>query len=748
MVRSRPPLSALSIPTLIGALALFGCDQVHAPEGPSAPARAGEVAIHIAPLTLGSVDDATWRLTVANAGGDPVWTRDITADAYGDGAGSVSYVGPCDADGSPPDNTVTVELLELRAAGGAVIPESTYMIPPPATRTVRCVEGADVAVDFDITVARAAQQGFFDFAISFDDIFCSAKVDCVDALLHQPGGGRGPTAVVALACTADTAADDTWLYLDDLQIDCTGRSATVDPSAGPGNLVEGEGFTQSASPVLYGAQVTRGAEQLGFGKLYWNVLLGLETGAASCQLTTAATAHAGAFADGTGTPAGSTWPYIDFDVTLTDGGGAMSCDNHGLNAAGSGVAVTYTPSDTPKTFGYSYDGAVASATALPPEPVAYEAATLGDDFGFDYGFMLGGFFDEATPKIPFAVQNYSASNQARVGMLTLDDATHTASVSWVGSTLSGSNNFTLAQLDGRNLLRGRRVWGQWDCFVAGYQWGDSAIVDASSDFNQGNQRYLGVWRLSDTRGFAYSASNYQSVRMFDYSGGSALSASATRDYGQAYGSAVFIEWDGDLVIHTKTNPVTTTAGTFLLLSWSGANGAALTEYAFTNLVPSGMSSTNVYGKLVRTSYGAFLVDSDTNNTWQIGRTGNTLTVDDTGTWASPPFPLTEIQWNGVHGMTGKYTKREVATDVFETLRVYTDASDVGHVDSVRLDLSDFANPTVTVLQADLYTYDATLWTFQARNTVYRPGTDDVLFALYRSPISGREGKLVYVENAF
>ncbi len=43
-----------------------------------------------------------------------------------------------------------------------------------------CVENEDVFVEFNITVMRDAEQGFFDIAVNFEDIFCSAKFDsCV-----------------------------------------------------------------------------------------------------------------------------------------------------------------------------------------------------------------------------------------------------------------------------------------------------------------------------------------------------------------------------------------------------------------------------------------------------------------------------------------------------------------------------------------------------------------------------------------
>ncbi|TNF32177.1 MAG: hypothetical protein EP329_11045 [Deltaproteobacteria bacterium] len=361
---------------LPAALALVACDAA-APEPP------GErVAIAIAPLDLAGVANADWRLTVTAGSGATVWTRDIDASGYGDGSGSISYVGTCDADDN--DNTVTVELLGLEASGGAVIDPTTYKNPGPISRSFTCVADVDVAVDFDVTVARAAQQGFFDVAISFADIFCAAKLDCVDAddqpllLLHDASGARAPTAVVALACTADTAATTTELYLDPLVITCADRSATVDPTAGPGRLATGAGIDQAAgTPALFAAQVTRGAEQLA-GKVYWNTLLGLDPTVDDCWLTTTATAYPGTLEGGV-TPAGSTWPLVTWNVQLTNAADQVVCTRHPLDGTPGGVATTYAQPDAPVTLDYVFNGATALPTVLNEAPtIDALAGPLGD----------------------------------------------------------------------------------------------------------------------------------------------------------------------------------------------------------------------------------------------------------------------------------------------------------------------------------------------------------------------------------
>jgi len=160
---------------------------------PTTPGAGGRVAIEVAPLSLAGVGDADYRLTVRNHSAATVWTRDVDAAGFGDGAGSIAYVGTCDAQDN--DNVVTVELLALRDGSGATIPAASYRNPGEVSRTVTCQANVAVAVTFDLTLARAAQQGFFDVAIGLDDVFCSAKKLCGsprsgDSLraFHQPRG--------------------------------------------------------------------------------------------------------------------------------------------------------------------------------------------------------------------------------------------------------------------------------------------------------------------------------------------------------------------------------------------------------------------------------------------------------------------------------------------------------------------------------------------------------------------------------
>ena|GEM_PF-3348620 len=342
------------------------------------------VSLTVAPLELTGVADAVYDLSVTNADDEVVWTRRLTSTGYGDGAGSLSYVGTCDASDHDADpatdqpNTVTLDLVGVYAdrvaspgAFGDAAPTDVsagaplQIVEPGAlSKDVDCVADADVRVDFSLTVARPANQGFFDIAVEFSNIFCSAKLDCTypDAdsdgvdepilLLQQPGGGRGPTAVMGFACTAGAGDVDTTLYLDDVVLACDGELITVIPRRDSGN-----GFTPSepdpnTDDALYQYAVYYGEEQLTQGgdplnKRYWNVALGLDpatvTAAGGCTLTSRGTASDGLFVGGLTPPEG--YPAITWDVDIdVDGDGLLDCGRHPLDGPGSGVVTTYTQS--------------------------------------------------------------------------------------------------------------------------------------------------------------------------------------------------------------------------------------------------------------------------------------------------------------------------------------------------------------------------------------------------------------------
>ncbi|PKN55169.1 MAG: hypothetical protein CVU56_22690 [Deltaproteobacteria bacterium HGW-Deltaproteobacteria-14] len=340
---------ALAVAALLALCLAVAC-------GPRAtePDPGARVAIAIAPLDLPGLVDVTYELTVTNDKSGVVWTRaGVLASAYGDGTG-LSYVGTCDAADDAQPNTVAVRIVSLHDADG-VVPASDWSNPTAQaalTRDVTCRADADVAVDFDITVARRATQGFFDVAVSFADIFCSAKFDCDTTaeplrLVHGPGGERLPSAVLALACTAGPG-QDTWLYMDDLELTCAGETLTVPIDGGPGNLY---GASSPAPAPLVQAMIFRGLEALtgaqgSLSKRYVNVALAVDFDLTSgpCALTTHATAHDGELTLGQ-TPAG-TYPVISYEIPLVNGAGdGYGCGRMAIDdpagVPGDQVATTY-----------------------------------------------------------------------------------------------------------------------------------------------------------------------------------------------------------------------------------------------------------------------------------------------------------------------------------------------------------------------------------------------------------------------
>jgi|GEM_PF-1366818 len=341
-----------------------------------APPTAGEVAVAVAPLELPGVTDATYDLLVVNDDDQVVWQRTVTSSQFGDGAGSVSYVGPCDADSNP--NEVSVTLTALRDASGPLAAGS-WVVPPTMTRAITCEANADVSVVFDLTVARAANQGFFDVAVELDDVFCSAKLDCGETTAPEDdiellfdGPDRAMTAILGFACTPGVnAGDDAHVYLDDLTITCEDGSTTVVSVGTPGNVDLDAAPNANPSGYLFAASVFRGSEALA-SKIYWNVALGLDADVfatvGECTLTTSGTASEGPFT-GSATPEGRVYPYIHWDLPLSDA--ARLCTTHEVDGTPGGVETRYTDGVTPRTFDHvlSFNG-----------PVVPQAPSI-----FDYG---------------------------------------------------------------------------------------------------------------------------------------------------------------------------------------------------------------------------------------------------------------------------------------------------------------------------------------------------------------------------
>ena len=333
--------------------------------------------IAVQPLTLGTIEGASYAITVRNAGPAPdnvVWSRTgLTSDRYGDGRGALSYVGPCDASADANPHKVELVLESLSGPTGPLT-AGTWENPAPEGAPViveaTCSENADTKVEINLTIMRDAQQGFFDVAVNFEDIFCSAKVDCQDALLHD-GVDRGPTVVVGFACTAGTAADGaepTWLHMTDLVLTCDGLPPLyVDPSA-----PTGQHGSLGTLPTVFETGIYRGQEELpGLDKCYWNSALGIAVGSApNCRISGQATASHASFVNGA-TPRNMVYPYVDFDVLVSDLSGNLVCDNNGLDDPLSGVTTGYT---TVGGAAFTHEWECSSGTAPVDHRVACDGA--------------------------------------------------------------------------------------------------------------------------------------------------------------------------------------------------------------------------------------------------------------------------------------------------------------------------------------------------------------------------------------
>jgi len=314
------------------------------------------LSIKVAPLQLAGVTDVSYTLRVRAANGTLEWEKSgLTSSAFGDGSGALAFVGPCDAAATANPHSVELVIDSVSGADGPIT-IANPTVPTPLTRAATCLPNQDVAVEFNVTVMREADQGFFDIAVTFDDIFCSAKFDCIDDQ-QQPmnllfkNGERARTVVLGFACTtgqADAGQDNTtWLHLTDMALECGSegnkRHYAIDPSKGEGNV-------GGVTPVLFEVGEYRDEEQLEpYDKCFWNMAFGVNEGiddAKSCVLVGQGTASNASWTPNAGfSPRDTIYPYIDWRVNLTNSAGAVMCQQHPLNApmvAGTQVSTHYT----------------------------------------------------------------------------------------------------------------------------------------------------------------------------------------------------------------------------------------------------------------------------------------------------------------------------------------------------------------------------------------------------------------------
>jgi len=390
-------------PLLALALGLAACGDEPGPSG----SGGGGLEISIAPLAYPDLAFACFDLRIDNEAGQPVevlgdatrWPTDratVCSDRYGNGPlGDVKLVVPCDAtdvDGDGvAENLVSLWIDGLYGpaiAGGPIADVGGWRNPCPhgdgpsgCALVAACSESGDTPVRFDLTIMRDGGQGFFDISVAFDDIFCSAKVDCVyddgEAIMlvrHPTTLERLQTAVLAFTCTDGTNPEPTWLYMDDLVVDCgAGARFTLDAAAGPGPVVVTPAEAAGPVPAYH---VIEGSQQVPGGGavdlLFWNLALGLDLDwlaaeQRDCMLRTRATASAGPL-EGATTPAAATYPYVDFVVPLWRDG-ALACAQHPLDG-GRGVETTYTLFEpegrgvVPMTFGNEASAVVPGGDAV------------------------------------------------------------------------------------------------------------------------------------------------------------------------------------------------------------------------------------------------------------------------------------------------------------------------------------------------------------------------------------------------
>ena len=337
---------------MFAAIALVSCEPSPTTSGPVE----GRLEVRAVPLSLGPVTEVVYQVTVVGAGGQTVWTREIASTQFGDGAGAISYVGTCDPAANP--NQVELSIVSMSDPNGPVSFANPAPADDPLVQLVDCQEQQDVSVTFEFTAAVAAETGFFDIAISFDDIFCSAKFDCLtegDApleLLFNPlTGKRETTAVMGFACTAGPG-QDTYLWMDPVEILCSGGGPfDVNTAGGPGNLNPPfPGPLPDTERLLFQAAVYRGVELLddttSWNKAYWNVAIGLNEDAFeqldTCILHGLASASNGDFNIGQ-TPPNVRWPAVQWTVPIIEGG-IYTCGRYELDA-GDEVKTLYTDSD-------------------------------------------------------------------------------------------------------------------------------------------------------------------------------------------------------------------------------------------------------------------------------------------------------------------------------------------------------------------------------------------------------------------
>jgi hypothetical protein len=363
-----------------------GCQQRSGPSGPS-----GRLALEVSPLSLPGITDVSYTVTVTNGLSQPVWNETISSAQYGDGRGSLTFVGTCDASPGAANTTVTLKIEKI-FANNIELESDEWVDPGLMTQEVNCQENADTPVIFNVTVMRPARQGFFDIGVTFDNIFCSGKVDVCngdqdpptanDLLFNQ--GLRDTTVIMGLTCGTEAGGKQTLLYIGDLQIVCEGKAAIpFNPTEGPGTvpLPSAREIAATVNSVMFANATYWGLMTDSDRTMcYWNNAYGINaeidatvtspTEMPNCYLRGFATATYEPFKTVSGGFQPDTkevYPKIVVNVPLTDSEGKLRCDggpnNNGNYPLGysetngsqtEGMYVTYSTGTEQPVYDYFY----------------------------------------------------------------------------------------------------------------------------------------------------------------------------------------------------------------------------------------------------------------------------------------------------------------------------------------------------------------------------------------------------------
>ncbi len=340
----------LGIPACVVASAmLLGCgkDGTTTPDGDDEPG----FEIKVSPLRLDRVGEVQYGITVRRNGGEVVWSKDaILSSVYGDGKGAMAYIGPCDASAGSNPHAVELVIESVKDELGGDVPFINPTADGPLVILQDCLPNRDQQVFFDLTIMREATQGFFDVGVNFSDIYCSAKFDCVDEeggprdLLFN-GMERDRSVVLGFACTTG-AGSQTWLHISNVHVECYDPEGPLPQPVVREVAPLGEGNLGPVSPFFFETASYRGEESLvPYDKCYWNMAFGVNEGAntRNCRLKVTGTASDDSWDTRDGwSPPGSVYPYIEWDIPLTDEDGIVSCERDPLNGIGSNVTTEYT----------------------------------------------------------------------------------------------------------------------------------------------------------------------------------------------------------------------------------------------------------------------------------------------------------------------------------------------------------------------------------------------------------------------